>query len=223
MNYEKRILKIDFKWSILELPFHDHENASWSNMEREKRTPFTDAMEMIHFMYGWYRQAVPKEHLETDFFWELIHLMRSYTFSDDGKNWLKIVELIQKEVDFFESKNWNGSKNLFPLMGFFRKCFHAIKYFNDGDERIAWTYARDASVHTNVLIEQSFGGTISVKSNAKKANDASHMENRQIKKEFVEWYKDEGYKLGTKDDVAILATKLFPMKAGTLRKHLRNL
>jgi len=217
------MLKIDFKWSILELPFQDHENASWSNMAREKRTPFTDAMGMIDFMYSWYRQSVPKEHLETDFFWNLIHLMRRYTVSDDGKNWLKIVDLIQNEVNIFKSNNWDGNKNLFPLMGFFRDCFLAIEYFDNGDERIAWTYARDASFRTNVLIEQYFGGTVSVKSNAKKANDASHKEDRQIKKEVIEWYKNEGYKLGVKDDVAIMATKLFPMKASTLRKYITNL
>jgi len=58
---------------------------------------------------------------------------------------------------------------------------------------------------------------------AAKAQAVRHKENRQIKNEAISWYLKEGHKLGSKDEAAFIATKLFVMKFSTIRKYFKNL
>ena len=60
------------------------------------------------------------------------------------------------------------------------------------------------------------------KSNTKAAN-ASHVEDRQMKEQVIEWYYKEGVKLPTKDKAAAEAQKIVAMKFSTIRNWLKRL
>jgi hypothetical protein len=57
---------------------------------------------------------------------------------------------------------------------------------------------------------------------ARKAADARHVENRSMKAQVLAWYAAHGSEYASKDDAALAATTLVPMKFSTIRNWLTS-